>query len=257
MDWTDDGIVLAARRHGETSAVVQLLTAGHGRHAGLVRGGGGSKGRGVYQPGNLVSAHWRGRLAEHLGTYTCEMSKGYAAGLLDDPGRLGALASACAVAEATLPERHPYPALYEATIALLDGLAGEAEWAAIYARWELGLLDVLGFGLDLSCCASTGVTEDLIYVSPKSGRAVSREAGEPYRDKLLALPGFLTASDAPDGVSVGAALRLTGHFLARHVFAPHDKAAPPARDRFVERFARTPPISRASSDNTGSFDGGK
>ncbi len=243
MDWTDDGIVLAARRHGETSAVVQLLTAGHGRHAGLVRGGSGSKGRGVYQPGNLVAAHWRGRLLEHLGTYTCELSRGYAAGLLDDPGRLGALTSACAVAEAALPERHPYPALYGATIALLDGLTKEAEWAAIYARWELGLLDELGFGLDLSRCASTGVTEDLIYVSPKSGRAVSREAGAPYRDKLLALPGFLTGSGQTDGASTLAALRLTGHFLKRHVFEPHNQTTPPARDRFVDRFARIPPIS--------------
>jgi DNA repair protein RecO (recombination protein O) len=243
MDWTDDGIVLTAQRHGETSAVVQLLTAEHGRHAGLVRGGSASKGRGVYQPGNLVAAHWRGRLPEHLGSYTCELSTSYAAGLLDDPGRLGALTSACAVSEAALPERHPYPALYDATIALLDGLAGEAEWAAIYARWELGLLDELGFGLDLSCCASTGVTEDLVYVSPKSGRAVSREAGAPYRDKLLPLPGFLTGSGETDGASTLAALRLTGHFLKRHVFEPHNQTTPPARDRFVDRFARTPPIS--------------
>ena len=187
MDWSDDGIVLAARRHGESSAVVQLLTRGQGRHAGLARGGAGSRGRGIYQPGNLVAARWRARLPEHLGSYTCELAHSYAAALLDDPLRLAALASACAVAEAALPERHPYPKLYGAFIALLDGLDGEPQWAAVYARWELGLLDELGFGLDLSRCASTGVTENLSYVSPKSGRAVSREAGAPYRDKLLPL----------------------------------------------------------------------
>ena len=246
MDWSDDGIVLAARRHGESSAVVQLLTRGQGRHAGLARGGAGSRGRGIYQPGNLVAARWRARLPEHLGSYTCELAHSYAAALLDDPLRLAALASACAVAEAALPERHPYPKLYGAFIALLDGLDGEPQWAAVYARWELGLLDELGFGLDLSRCASTGVTENLSYVSPKSGRAVSREAGAPYRDKLLPLPGFLAGNagggdtEAPD---IAAALRLTGHFLGRHVFAPHHKGLPPARDRFVDRFTRTPTIS--------------
>ena len=248
MDWSDDGIVLASRRHGESSAVVQLLTREHGRHAGLARGGAASRGRGVYQPGNLVAARWRARLPEHLGSYTCELAHAYAAALLDDPLRLAALASACAVAEATLPERHPYPALYAAFIALLDGLAGEPQWAAVYARWELGLLDELGFGLDLSHCASTGATEDLIYVSPKSGRAVSREAGEPYRDKLLPLPGFLAGNGATKAPDIAAALRLTGHFLERHVFAPHDKAAPPARGRFVDRFARAPTISGGISE---------
>ncbi len=246
MDWTDDGIVLAARRHGEGSAVVQLLTRGHGRHAGLARGGRGSRGRGVYQPGNLLSVQWRARLAEHLGSYTCELSRGYAAMLFEDPERLAGLSSACAVAEAALPERHPYPALYEATIALLDAFEASPAWAAVYARWELGLLDELGFGLDLSRCAASGVTTDLIYVSPKSGRAVSREAGEPYRGKLLALPGFLLGRGAAVGAGdIAAALKLTGSFLDRHVFAPHERRLPPARERFVERFAR---MTTTSSD---------
>ena len=224
--------------------MVQLLTRDHGRHAGLARGGRASKGRSVYQPGNLLRVHWRGRLAEHLGAYTGELSKGYAALVLDDPSRLAALSSACAVAEAALPERHPYPALYAAFIALLDALVASPAWAAVYARWELGLLDELGFGLDLSSCAATGATEDLIYVSPKSGRAVSREAGEPYRAKLLALPAFLVGGDGEhDERQILAALKLTGSFLDRHVFAPHERKLPAARGRFIDRLTRSPPTS--------------
>ena len=249
MDWTDEGIVLASRRHGESSAVVQLLTRDHGRHAGLARGGRGARGRGVYQPGNLLSVQWRARLAEHLGAFTCELSRGYAAQVLDDPQRLAALSSACAVAEAALPERHPYPALYAGFIALLEALVSSPVWPAVYARWELGLLDELGFGLDLTSCASTGATDELIYVSPKSGRAVSRQAGEPYRDKLLPLPGFLMGrrgGGAGKGAEAGdilAALRLTGSFLDAHVFAPHDLKMPAARGRFIDRLTRSPPIS--------------
>ena len=210
MDWTDEGIVLASRRHGDSSAVVQLLTRDHGRHAGLARGGRASKGRGVYQPGNLLSVQWRARLAEHLGAYTCELSQGYAAMLLDDPLRLAGLSSACAVAEASLPERHPYPKLYAGFLVLLDAFVTSPAWAAIYARWELGLLDELGFGLDLSQCASSGATDDLIYVSPKSGRAVSRQAGEPYHDKLLPLPGFLIGGNDGDTGDILAALKQIG-----------------------------------------------
>ncbi|MFQ5958139.1 MAG: DNA repair protein RecO [Alphaproteobacteria bacterium] len=247
MDWSDDGIVLAARRHGESSAVVQLFTRGHGRHAGLVRGGAGSRARGVYQSGNLVAARWRARLAEHLGVFTCELTRSTAAAFLDDALRLAGLASACAVAEAALPERHPYPALYDATLALIDALAAEPEWAAVYVRWELGLLDELGFGLDLGACAATGSNDDLAYVSPKSGRAVSRAAGEPYRERLLPLPGFLTGTGEADPDDVAAGLRLTGGFLDRRLFAPHERKVPAARERFVERFARTTTTSSAIS----------
>lgn len=244
MDWSDEGIVLAARRHGESSAVVQLLTRDHGRHAGLAQGGRASKGRGVYQPGNLLSVHWRARLAEHLGSYACELSHGYSALLLDEPLRLAGLSSACAMAEAALPERHPYPKLYAGLVVLLEALVSSTAWAAVYARWELGLLDELGFGLDLSACAATGATEDLIYVSPKSGRAVSRRAGEPYRDKLLPLPGFLVSREGGgDDGEILAALKLTGSFLDRHVFAPHDRRLPDARGRFIDRLSRSPPIS--------------
>jgi len=249
MDWTDEGIVLASRRHGDSSAVVQLLTRDHGRHAGLARGGRASKGRGVYQPGNLLSVQWRARLAEHLGAYTCELSQSYAAMLLDDPLRLAGLSSACAVAEASLPERHPYPKLYAGFLVLLDAFVTSPAWAAIYARWELGLLDELGFGLDLSQCASSGATDDLIYVSPKSGRAVSRQAGEPYHDKLLPLPGFLIGGNDGDTGDILAALKLTGSFLDRHVFAPHDRKLPAARGRFIDRLTRPPTISGGIKEN--------
>ena len=251
MDWTDDGIVLAARRHGESSAVVQVLTRKHGRHAGLARGGRGTRGRGVYQPGNLLSLQWRARLAEHLGSYSAELNKGYAAMLIDDPLRLAGLSSACAMAEASLPERHPYPALYDAFLILLEAIVTSPDWTAVYGRWELGLLDELGFGLDLSRCASSGATEDLIYVSPKSGRAVSRQAGEPYRDKLLALPPFLMGGEAGGGQDVLDALKLTGRFLDCHVFAPHDRKLPAARGRFIDRLTRSTPISGGIKGNDG------
>ena len=248
MEWSDEGFVLGARKHGEASAIVQLLTRGHGRHAGLVRGAAGPRARGVYQPGNRVSARWRARLAEHLGTFTCELERSHAAAFLDDALRLSALTSACAIAEATLPERHPYPALYDAFAALIGALEAEPGWAAVYVRWELGLLGELGFGLDLGSCAATGATEDLVYVSPKSGRAVSRAAGEPYRTRLLPLPGFLIGADDAGPAAVAAGLRLTGAFLDRHLFAPHERRLPAARERFVERFTRTTAISGGISE---------
>lgn len=240
MDWTDEAFVLAARRHGEGAAVVQLLTKDHGRHAGLVHGGGSASKRALVEPGNRVHASWRGRLPEHLGRVTLEVERPYAATLMDDPKRLAALAAMCAVAEIALPEREPHPGLFHATGALLDSLAETAAdvWPAIYIRWELGLLSEIGFGLDLSACASTGQTDDLIFVSPRTGRAVSREAGAPYEDKLLRLPGFL-APEAGAGISASDSdicdgLRLTGYFLARHVFDPLNRGLPGARDRLTD-----------------------
>ena len=243
MDWTDQGIVISSRRHGETAAIVTLLTRGHGRHAGLVRGGAGRAARGLYQPGNTVSAHWRARLAEHLGSYTCEPVRAHGAGLLDRAGALAALSAACALAETVLPEREPHPAVYEATLALLDALAGE-RYAEQYVRWELALLAELGFGLDLARCAATGANDGLVFVSPRTGRAVSAAAGEPYRDKLLALPAFLVADAAAPALDVLAGLNLTGHFLDRCVFAPEGRAMPQARARFFDGIERSS-ISRA------------
>lgn len=238
IDWTDDGIVLAARKHGETSAIVTLMTRAHGRHLGLVRGGAGRRARGMLQPGNRVHARWRARLSEHLGAYSCEMTGAVAATLLKDRLRLAGLSAACAVTEATLPEREPHPRVYDGLAGLLAALAGD-HWPSAYVRWELALLSELGFGLDLSACAATGRNDQLAYVSPKSGRAVSLAAGEPYRRRLLELPGFMlseTAVGSPGDVALG--LKLTGYFLESNVFRHLERGLPPARNRLAQRLGR-------------------
>ena len=237
MEWSDTGIVLSARRHGENAAVVSLLTEHRGRHAGLVHGARGRRARGLYQPGNTLAARWQARLPEHLGRYTCELERARASVLLDDPPRLAALAALCALTEATLPERHPYPQVYGDTLRLLDALEAGERWAEAVVRWELALLAELGFGLDLSACAATGEVEGLVYVSPRSGRAVSREAGAPYAGKLLALPPFLAGvEDGPASADdIVAGLRLTGWFLEKHVFAGQGGRMPSARERFIDR----------------------
>jgi DNA repair protein RecO (recombination protein O) len=237
MDWTDRGIVLSARKHGETSLIVQLLTEQHGRHAGLVRGGTSSRARGLYQPGNLLAAHWRARLSEHLGNFSCEMITSSAATLLDNGGKLAALSSAAALAETALPEREPHADVFESFSALIAALAAP-DWAQAYVLFELGLLTSLGFGLDLERCAATGSNDNLAFVSPKTGRAVSLSAGEAWRDKLLALPQFLLVQERPAPGEVGQGLALTGYFLERHVFEPQGKKLPPARVRLGERLAR-------------------
>jgi DNA repair protein RecO (recombination protein O) len=255
VEWIDEGIVLTARPHGEGSAVVVLLTQAHGRHAGLVRGAFSGRARGLYQAGNSVRAEWRARLAEHLGNYSCELSHGYAADVLDDPLKLAGLSAACAVAEASLPEREPHPRVHDGLVALLQAMAmpelGDA-WVAAYVRWEIGVLADLGYGLDLESCAATGANDDLAYVSPRTGRAVSLAAGEPYRDRLLALPRFLIGqagglAGGGDADDLFRGLALSGFFLERHVFATHGRQPPPARTRFVERFARDATVSGGGS----------
>ncbi len=237
MEWTGDAIVLAARKHGERSAVVQLLTRTYGRHAGLMRGATGKRNRGVAEPGNLVAASWKARLSDHLGMLALEPMHQTAAGLMAAPRRLAGLASACAIAEMALPEREPHSALYDATLALFsvmeDHPGEEAIWPAAYVRWELGLLTELGFGLDLDTCAATGVRDDLIYVSPRSARAVSAAAGEPFKDRLLPLPGFLIERGPADAQAVTDGLVLTRYFLQRHVFDAVNKMVPAARDRLT------------------------
>jgi DNA repair protein RecO (recombination protein O) len=253
MDWCDEGIVLTARKHGEGSAIVTLLTRNHGRHAGLVRGGAGRRQRGVFEAGNRVEAAWRARLAEHLGTYSCELIESVAACFLDDKWRLAALSAACAMTDAVLPERDPHARVFEGSLGLLAALKGQdgaggggnggqgRSWPALYVRWELMLLGELGFGLDLGSCAATGENDGLAYVSPKSGRAVSLSAGAPYRDRLLALPRFLTGdggavAEDVDAGEIRQGLKLTGYFFQRHVFAPGSRPMPPSRTRFVEGF---------------------
>lgn len=235
IEWRDSAFVLSARRHGESAQIVELLTRAHGRHLGLVRGGQSPRRRGVLQPGNAVAACWRGRLAEHLGALSVEPVRAHAAQLLDDPLRLAALTAAAALLSATLPEREPHGDVFAAFAALIEALDSAPDWPARYVLWERDLLAALGFGLDLSRCAASGATEDLLYVSPKSGRAVSRAAGLPYHDKLLPLPAFLwrPTPAAPDDLAQG--LELTGYFLLRHLLLPQHRPLPPARARLKAR----------------------
>ena len=234
MEWTDRAIVLSCRPHGESSALVSLLTPNYGRHAGMVRGGQSARQAGALQIGNRVDATWRARLSEHLGMLVVDMSAAYAAAWLDDPFGLAVLQSACAVTEAALPERLPMASVYESLEYLLSQTNHE-DLGAAYARWELELLAALGYGLDLSCCAATGDTQSLTYVSPRSGRAVSTAAGEPYRNRLLALPDFLVN---PHGFALPQdicdALRLTGFFLERHVFNSRKSGLPFSRARLLQ-----------------------
>lgn len=232
VEWTDLGLVLSVRKLGEHDIILHTLTEQHGHHAGVVKGGAGRRARGLYQPGNRLHVRWRARLEDHLGTFVCEPDRMFAAGALHDRMMLTAMTAVCAMAEAVLPEREVHPLAYQQACHLLETL-GEPGWAADYVLWEMHLLNELGFGLDLSSCAATGVTEDLIYVSPKSGRAVSREAGIPYKGQLRDLPPFLR-TETPEESSVEdvvAGLDLTGFFLERHVYAPHQKTLPDARQR--------------------------
>jgi DNA repair protein RecO (recombination protein O) len=224
MEWRDHGILLSVRRHGESSVIIEALTPGHGRHAGLVRGGAGKRHAATLQPGAQLSLEWNARLADHLGHFRVELIRARAAAIVADRDALAALNAVSALLVRLLPEREPNPEVYAATLALADAM-GELDprWPARYAAWELTLLDALGFGLDLASCASTGVREDLAYVSPRSGRAVSRSAGAPYAERLLPLPQFLLRG-AGAGIAaglgmgeVGEALRMTGYFLETRV----------------------------------------
>ncbi len=237
MDWTDQGIVLSARKHGESSVVLSLLTQAHGRHAGVVRGGQSRRRRGVLEVGNLLSAVWRARLEEHLGNFTVELETGHAARLFDRADRLAALTALCATADTCLAEREPHPETFAATLRLIEALDGD-DWPVLYVAWEVQLLGTLGFGLDLSSCAATGVTGDLAYVSPRSARAVSRSAGAPYRDKLLVLPAFLIGRGEAVPRDILDGLVLTGYFLHLHVYQPHNRQLPDARERLLELLRR-------------------
>ena len=235
MEWRDTGFVLASRRYGESGLIVELLTRGHGRHAGLVRGGQSPRLRAALQPGNEVAAVWRGRLAEHLGTIACEIVRAHAAGILNDPDRLAALTAAAALVAAALPEREPQPDVFASFADLLQALDSATDWPAHYVCWERDLLATLGFGLDLGRCAVTGVTTDLAYVSPRTGRAVCRAAGLPYHDKLLGLPEFLWRDAQSDRRQIILGLKLTEHFLIHHVFLPQGRTLPAARLRLAAR----------------------
>jgi DNA repair protein RecO (recombination protein O) len=238
MDWTDDALILALRAHGENAVILEALTRAHGRHLGLVHGGTSSKRRAAMQPGNRVRLKWRARLSEHLGTYEVELVRARAHDMFDRRAALAGLNALAAVANAVLPEREPHPAAFESADALIDAIADHdfADWAPLFVRWELGLLDELGFGLDLAQCAANGTTDDLIYVSPRSGRAVSATGGAQYKERLLRLPQFLLGRQAgePTEADLANGLTLTAYFLEQSVLAPHHKRLPEARLRLSD-----------------------
>jgi DNA repair protein RecO (recombination protein O) len=236
MEFQDDAYILSARAHGETGAIVELLTQDHGKYAAHIAGGASRRMKPFLQAGSRVIASFRSRTSEQLGSATLEPVGEGPSALFDDPLALAGLASAAAIAAGALPEREPHPGAFLALEALSSALLLPDIWPAVYVRYEAGLLQELGFGLDFSKCAATGVTDDLIYVSPRTGRAVSAEAGEPYKDKLLALPPFLLGTQAGlDDGDVGRGLELTGHFLESFIFAALNKPLPPARIWLMDR----------------------
>jgi len=243
MEWTDDGIVLGTRRHGETSAIVEVMTRDHGRHLGLVRGGSGSRLRPLLQPGNTVRVVWRARLDEHLGHYAVEPLRLHGASQLGASymvygvTHLGAL---CRL----LPERDPHPEVHDQLAAMLGHLDDPTMAAIEMVRFELQMLAELGFGLDLESCAATGAADDLGYVSPKSGRAVSRLAAAPWADRLFRLPAFLSDAVTPSADDIADGFALTGFFLARHVLEPRGLAFVDAREGFVAAVLGRRPAAR-------------
>ena len=241
MEWRDEGLILAGRKFGESGLILDVLTAGQGRRAGLVHGGASRRRRAQYEPGNSLDVSWTGRLEDQLGRFDlAELQVARAARHLDQPEALAAIAAVTSLLRATLDEGdRAGSALYGPSLVLLDALEAEGVWPALYVRWELGLLSSLGFGLDLSQCALSGANDGLTHVSPRTGRAVRGSEAGTYLDRLLPLPAFLVQSDAPpgpDGIARG--LELTGHFLTRRVFHAHNRAIPEARQRLVDRLVR-------------------
>lgn len=239
MDWRDHGILLTMRRHGESAAIIDVFTEGHGRHAGVVRGGASRKVAPLLQPGAQLDLHWQARLEAHIGSYRVEPLRSRAAAALSGRLALAGLNAVTALLAFALPEREPHPALYRRSEQLMDLLGQDEIWPLAYLNWELALLEDLGFGLDLSCCAATGVTTDLVYVSPRSGRAVSRQGAGDWADRLLPLPPCLRGEGPAPDSEIAEGLRTTGYFL-EHRLAPAlaHRPLPEARARFVDRFLR-------------------
>ncbi len=236
MQIDDEAIILSLRKYGESSGIACMLTAQNGLYKGFVRSAFGKKSRGIYQPGNLVEMTWKSRLSENLGSFTCELLQSNAAILLTCPRRLSALSSICTMIENTLPERDAAPEFYQHLIHLIELLKSNGNWQAVYIMLEVEILTNSGFGLDLSECAATGTTENLRYISPKSGRAVSEAAGEPYKNKLFTIPEFFLNQEQED-ISVeeiNNGLKICAYFLEKYIFTPHNTKLPAARLRFGE-----------------------
>lgn len=245
MEWTDDGIVLGMRRHGETSAIVEVMTRDHGRHLGLVRGGSSSRIRPLLQPGNAVRVVWRARLDEHLGNYAVEPLRLHGASQLTAPHVLYGVTHLAALCR-LLPERDPHPEVHEQLAAMVGHIDDQAVAAIAMVRFELQMLAELGFGLDLESCAATGTADDLGYVSPKSGRAVSRVAAAPWQDRLFRLPAFLSEAVTPSPDDIADGFALTGFFLERHVLEPRGLTFADAREGFVAAVLGRRSIARAA-----------
>ncbi|HHC29971.1 MAG TPA: DNA repair protein RecO [Rhodobacterales bacterium] len=239
MDWRDEGTLLSVRKHGETSAIIEVFTPWHWRHAGVVRGGTSRKLAPMLQPGAQLDLAWRARLEDHIGSFNVELSRSRAAAVMGDRAALAGLNAITALLLYALPERETHPRLYARTVAMLDLLGNAPAWPVAYLQWELALLEALGFGLDLNTCAVTGRAEDLAYVSPKSGRAVSAEGAGEWADRLLILPPELlgVVTDTLGGVSEG--LRTTGYFLETGLaHSLGNKPLPEARARLIDLLAR-------------------
>jgi len=239
MEWRDEGVLLKVRKHGENSAIIEVFTPEHGRHAGVVRGGAGRKMGPILQPGAQLDLIWRARLEDHLGSFTVEPVRSRAAAVMGDRLTLAALNSVCALLAFALPEREAHPVLYQRSVTLFDLLGNTEGWPLAYLRWELALLEELGFGLDLRTCVVNGSRDDLAYVSPKSGRAVSVDGAGEWADRLLPLPlCLLGQGPAPDD-EISEGLRLTGHFLTHWLaHSLGNKPLPVARQRFVDAYLR-------------------
>ncbi|WP_424977840.1 DNA repair protein RecO [Leisingera sp. S232] len=239
MEWRDQGILLSVRRHGESSAIIDVFTEGHGRHAGVVRGGAGRRMAPVLQPGAQLDVAWRARLEDHLGSFRAEPLRSRAAAALSGRLALAGLNAVTALLAFCLPEREPHADLYVRSEQLLDLLGNETLWPLAYLRWELALLEDMGFGLDLTACAVSGSRFGLAYVSPKTGRAVSQEAAGEWADRLLPLPPVMLGQGNAEDAEIVQALRTTGHFLAARLApALGNHPVPEARGRLLDLLSR-------------------
>jgi DNA repair protein RecO (recombination protein O) len=238
MEWRDDGLIIGTRNHGETSVIVEAMTRAHGRHFGLVKGGRSRRMRPLLQPGTHAELVWRARLAEHLGTFAVEPVRLGTASLMASAEALHAVCLVAALLRLG-PERDPHPALYEMAMRIAGGIDRPEILPPLMVRFEAKILAQMGFGLDLETCAATGATNDLVYVSPKSGHAVSKAAGEPYKARLLPLPAFLRGEmAAPPPADIRNGFRLTGFFLMRDLFGPRGQTLPEARGAYLSELAK-------------------
>ena len=248
IEWRDEGVLLAVRKHGEAAVIVEFFTQHHGKHAGVVRGGAGRRQGPILQPGGQFEVVWKARLEEHMGAFTVEPMRSRAAQVMTDPLALAGLTSVVGLLNFALPERAQHGALYSASINLLDLICVTEAWPLAYLHWEMQLLEDLGFGLDLSCCVVSGTTEDLAYVSPKSGRAVAAHHAGRWKTQLLPLAPCMIGQSVADNDEIAAGLRTTGHFLEKWL-APSlgDRGLPLARQRLVERLFRAARLEQGPS----------